>query len=128
MNQVDVKNLTRAIWALTITTIIVLIIELGFLFYFFGDIEGYLDPQEPYDAFEELFLSADYEQLEEEAGNRIKTHPNDEYSYYYLGKMHFRLKEWTQAREYFEKSLEIDPDWGTAQDELNYVCEQIDCT
>ena len=128
MNQVDVKKLTRAIWALTITTLIVLVIEFGFLFSFLGDIETYLNPQEPYDTFEELYLAADYEQLREKAGARLTTHPNDEYSYYYLGKMHFRLKEWSQAREYFEKSLEIDPDWDSAQEELDYVCKQINCT
>lgn len=94
MNQVDVRSLTRAIWALTITTIIVLVIEFVFLFSFLTDIEDYLDPQESYETFEELFLAADYEQLREKAGSRIKSHPNDEYSYYYLGKMHFRQKEW----------------------------------
>ena len=66
--------------------------------------------------------------LKQKADARIKSHPNDEYSYYYLGKMYFRLKKWERAKSYYEQSLDIDPNWSSVKTDLSFICEQVDCS
>lgn len=128
MDNTEFTKLTRALWALTITMIIVAVIEFGFLFSLTSDLGSYLNPTEPYETLEELYLTANYDELKEKANARIESHPNEEYSYYYLAKMYFRAKEWSLTKQYFEKTLAVDPDWSGVQGEIVYICEQIECT
>jgi hypothetical protein len=42
--------------------------------------------------------------------------------------MHFRAKRWEMSKQYYEKALDIDPDWSDVETEIDYICEQIKCT
>lgn len=48
----------------------------------------------------------------------IKMNPNDYISYYWLGEIYKEKKEFAQAREYFNKSLGLNPDFRRADESL----------
>ena len=58
-----------------------------------------------------LFEHDKYESLIEFCFNELKKNPKEAYAYWFLGKAHFKMKEYDQAEDYFKQAVELVPSW-----------------
>ena len=116
------KKLTIAIWALTITIIVSTLIESSILlvisdtFDEVEKIEKSLDLPSLPTQYEEHYLKNEIEILRSKVNTRISTHPNDEYAYYYLGRIQYKEGSFEKAYLNFKKATELDPIWKRASE------------
>ncbi len=58
---------------------------------------------------------------------RLKTHPNDMWAYWYLGQAHFHAESWLASKRSFERVLELEPSWYSSIDSwLEKLSDKID--
>ena len=121
MTSGESKKLTIAIWALTIVITISTIIQVAAVYAIpeiVSEVEQVFDDSEISSQFKEHYLKNEIAVLRAKVTNRISTHPNDEYSYYYLGLILYKEGVFEQAYLNFKKASELDPTWESA---LNYM-------
>jgi uncharacterized protein HemY len=121
MTSGESKKLTFAIWALTIVMTISLITDVAAYYVFpeiLSDVEQAFDDSELSSEYKELYLKNELETLRHKVTERIASHPNDEYGYYYLGLVNFKEEAFEQAYVNFKKASELDPSWSSA---LSYM-------
>lgn len=134
MNENEFKKLRIALWSLTVVVALSVLVEVGGYLYitqFMGEVNAELnesvsDPDSS-DILEEHYKKGEYDLLEGKASERIKTHPNDEYSYYYLGLMYFQKGDFKQAYHNLEITNKLDPTWSRVSKLMKTICSQINC-
>jgi len=121
MTSGESKKLTIAIWALTAVMTISVILDVAAYYVFpeiISEVEQAFDDSELSSQYKEHYLKGELEILREKVTDRISTHPNDEYGYYYLGLVFFKEGVFEQAYLNFKKASELDSTWESA---LNYM-------
>lgn len=58
-----------------------------------------------------MFERGKYEALTKYCLEQLDKNPREAYAYWFLGKVHFQIKEYDKAVEYFNKAKEIYPSW-----------------
>lgn len=61
---------------------------------------------------EEQFEKGDLDRLVDTCSTKLRTHPNNVYALYYLGKAYFAKKDYESARYPFERLIEAHAEWG----------------
>ncbi|MDO8415377.1 MAG: tetratricopeptide repeat protein [Agitococcus sp.] len=120
MVSCESKKLTIAIWASTIVIILSTLLESAILLQIpdtleeINKIDKGLDQISLSTQYEEHYLKNEIEILRAKVNNRITTHPNDEYAYYYLGRIQYQEGDFKKAYLNFKKASELDPTWERA--------------
>jgi cytochrome c-type biogenesis protein CcmH/NrfG len=121
MTSGESKKLTIAVWALTTVMTISIILDVAAYYVFpeiMSEVEQAFDDSELSSQYKEHYLKNELEVLRNKVTDRISTHPNDEYGYYYLGLVLYKEGAFEQAYINFTKASELDPTWESA---LNYM-------
>ncbi|MEQ1716205.1 MAG: hypothetical protein ABL907_09515 [Hyphomicrobium sp.] len=63
---------------------------------------------------EDHFEKGEFKELIEHCNEKLSQRPNHHYALWYLGRAHFSLKEYENARVPFEKLVQIEPGWDTS--------------